>query len=280
MAVTPQTVQELTRYDHRVGWFGVVLDFCRRRPLGAIGAAIILVMVALAATAGWIAPYHPLETDYGAMLAAPDARHWLGTDAFGRDVLSRIIYGSRTALLVGLGASLLGATLGSLIGVASAYFGGRVDLIVQRIMDVFFAFPVIILALAVVAVLGTGPGNVILAIAVPMVPRCALVIRSSALAIREMPLVDAADAAGFGHARMAACGYSLGATYRPSWMDVPPMLYFGNETPAEPGMVLFMHAILANADAMLAMSLGHTVVVTEAGAEVLSRHPLEHVVRT
>src|SRR5512145_1995921 len=202
MAVTPQTVQELTRYDRRVGWFGVVLDFCRRRPLGAIGAAIILVMVALAATAGWIAPYHPLETDYGAMLAAPDARHWLGTDAFGRDVLSRIIYGSRTALTVGLGASLLGATLGSLIGVASAYFGGRVDLVVQRVMDVVFAFPVIILALAVVAVLGTGAGNVILAIATPMVPRCARVVRASALAVREMPYVDAARASGFGHRRI------------------------------------------------------------------------------
>jgi Xaa-Pro dipeptidase len=88
------------------------------------------------------------------------------------------------------------------------------------------------------------------------------------------------DAAGFGHARMAACGYSLGATYRPSWMDVPPMLYSGNETPAEPGMVLFMHAILADADAMLAMSLGHTVVVADSGADVLSRHPLDHVVRT
>jgi Xaa-Pro dipeptidase len=87
------------------------------------------------------------------------------------------------------------------------------------------------------------------------------------------------DAAGFGHARMAACGYSLGATYRPSWMDVPPMLYSGNATPAAPGMVLFMHAILADADAMLAMSLGHTVVVTESGAEILSRHPLDHVVR-
>ena len=88
------------------------------------------------------------------------------------------------------------------------------------------------------------------------------------------------DAAGFGRARMAACGYSLGATYRPSWMDVPPMLCSGNETPAEPGMVLFMHAILADADAMLAMSLGHTIVVTDSGAEVLSRHPLDHVVRT
>jgi peptide/nickel transport system permease protein len=202
MAVTPHTVQELTRYDRRVGWFGVVLDFCRRRPLGAIGAALILFMVALAASANWLAPYDPLETDYGAMLAGPSAQHWLGTDAFGRDVLSRIIYGSRTALLVGLGASILGGTLGSLIGVASAYFGGRVDLIVQRIMDVFFAFPVIILALAVVAVLGTGAGNVILAIATPMVPRCARVVRASALAVREMPYVDAARASGFNHQRI------------------------------------------------------------------------------
>ena len=201
MAATPQTVQELTlRPPRRLARRGA--DFCGRRPLGAIGAAIILVMVALAATAGWIAPYHPLETDYGAMLAAPNAAHWLGTDAFGRDVLSRIIYGSRTALMVGLGASLLGATLGSLIGVASAYFGGRVDLVVQRIMDVFFAFPVIILALAVVAVLGTGAGNVILAIATPMVPRCARVVRASALAVREMPYVDAARASGFGHRRI------------------------------------------------------------------------------
>jgi peptide/nickel transport system permease protein len=158
--------------------------------------------VVLAATAGWIAPYDPLETDYGAMIAAPNAAHWLGTDAFGRDVLSRIIYGSRTALLVGLGAAALGAVFGSLIGVASAYFGGRVDLIVQRVMDVFFAFPVIILALAVVAVLGTGAGNVILAIATPMVPRCARVVRSSALAVREMPYVDAARASGFGHRRI------------------------------------------------------------------------------
>ncbi|HEU4352123.1 MAG TPA: ABC transporter permease [Burkholderiales bacterium] len=201
MAVTPQTVEQLTRAP-RARWISAVVDFVRRRPLGAIGGVIILIMVVLAATAGWIAPYDPLETDYAAMISAPSAVHWLGTDAFGRDVLSRIIYGSRTALLVGLGASLLGAVLGSLIGVASAYFGGRVDLIVQRIMDVFFAFPVIILALAVVAVLGTGPENVILAIATPMVPRCARVVRASALAVREMPYVDAARASGFGHRRI------------------------------------------------------------------------------
>jgi peptide/nickel transport system permease protein len=197
------TVDPLARPAERPGgWLSVVLDFTRQRPLGAIGAVIILFMAVLAAGAGWLAPYDPLETDYAAMLAAPSGSHWLGTDAYGRDVLSRIIYGSRTALMVGFGASFLGATFGSLIGVASAYFGGRVDLIVQRLMDVLFAFPVIILALAVVAVLGTGAGNVILAIAAPMVPRCARVVRASALAVREMPYVDAARASGFGHRRI------------------------------------------------------------------------------
>jgi peptide/nickel transport system permease protein len=203
MAVTPQTVEELTRAaEPHSGWTAAVAKFVRQRPLGAIGAAIIIVMVIMAATAGFVAPYDPLATDYAAMLGPPGPGHWLGTDAFGRDVLSRIIYGSRTALLVGLGASLIGATLGSVIGVSSAYFGGRVDLVVQRVMDVFFAFPVIILALAVVAILGTGAQNVILAIATPMIPRCARVVRSSALAVREMPYVDAARAAGFGHQRI------------------------------------------------------------------------------
>jgi peptide/nickel transport system permease protein len=200
MAATPQTLDSLTRREP--GWWGVIADFCRRRPLGALGGAIILFMVFLAASANLIAPYDPLETDYGAMLAAPSAAHWLGTDAFGRDVLSRIIYGSRTALVVGLGASLIGASLGAVIGVASAYFGGRVDLITQRVVDVFFAFPVIILALAVVAILGTGAGNVIIAIATPMIPRCARVVRSSALSVRQMPYVDAARASGFGHRRI------------------------------------------------------------------------------
>jgi peptide/nickel transport system permease protein len=203
MSVTPRTVDELTQpLAPRARWTTPVRDFVRQRPLGALGACIVVVMVITAATAGILAPYDPLETDYAAMLAAPDARHWLGTDAFGRDVLSRIVYGSRTALMVGLGAAFLGATIGSIIGVSSAYFGGRVDLVVQRVMDVFFAFPVIILALAVVAILGTGAGNVILAIATPMIPRCARVVRASALAVREMPYVDAARAAGFGHRRI------------------------------------------------------------------------------
>jgi peptide/nickel transport system permease protein len=183
-------------------WWRAVRDFTRRRPLGAIGAAIVLLNLLVAVGADLISPYDPLATDYGAMLAAPSAGHWLGTDAFGRDVLSRLLYGSRTAMLVGFSCAFFGATVGAVIGVASAYFGKRVDLVIQRVMDIFLSFPLIILALAVVAILGTGLTNVIMAITIPMIPRAALVARSSALAIREMPYVDAARAAGFRHRRI------------------------------------------------------------------------------
>jgi peptide/nickel transport system permease protein len=186
----------------REGWWMAAWGFARRRPLGALGAVVVAVMFVVAVLATLLAPYDPLAVDFGAMLAAPSGDHWLGTDAFGRDVLSRLIYGSRTALIVGFGAAFLGATLGAVLGVASAYFGGRVDLYLQRLMDVFISFPLIILALAMVAILGNSLPNLITAITIPMIPRCALVIRSSALAIREMPYVDAARAAGFGHARI------------------------------------------------------------------------------
>lgn len=183
-------------------WRRAALQFCRRRPLGAAGAAIIVLMVLCAMAAPGITPYHPLETDFAAQLTSPNAQHWLGTDAFGRDLLSRLIYGSRTALLVGFTAALLGASLGAIIGVASAYFGGRIDLIMQRVVEIFLAFPIIILALAVVSILGTGVGNVIVAIMIPMIPNCARVVRASALAVRAMPYVEAARVAGFGHWRI------------------------------------------------------------------------------
>lgn len=183
-------------------WLRGMLRFARLRPLGAAGAVIIFLMVLSAITAPLIAPYHPLETDFLAQFSPPSTAHWLGTDAYGRDLLSRILYGSRTALLVGFASAFLGATLGALVGVASAYFGGRVDLLIQRVVDLFLAFPIIILALAVVSILGTGVGNVIMAITVPMIPNCARVVRASALAVRQMPYVDAARAAGFGHGRI------------------------------------------------------------------------------
>ncbi len=163
---------------------------------------IVLLMLLVALFATVISPYDPLAVDFAAMLAQPSAHHWLGTDPFGRDVMSRLIYGSRTALIVGFGAAFFGATLGAVLGVASAYFAGRIDLYLQRVMDVFISFPLIILALAMVSILGNNLPNLITAITIPMIPRAALVIRSSALSIREMPYVDAARAAGFGHARI------------------------------------------------------------------------------
>jgi len=186
----------------RPKWVQAVLRFVRQKPLGTAGAAIVLIMILVALLASFISPYHPLETDYGAMFTPPNFTHWLGTDAFGRDIMSRIIYGSRTAMLVGFTAAFLGATLGLVIGVASAYFAGRIDLLVQRILDMFMSFPLIILALTVVSIFGTGTENVIMAITVPLVPRCARVVRSSALAIREIPYVDAARACGFSHWRI------------------------------------------------------------------------------
>jgi peptide/nickel transport system permease protein len=188
--------------EARVGWRGTVIDFVRRRPLGAAGAAVVIILILTALFANVIAPYNPVAVDFGAMLSRPNAAHWLGTDAFGRDVLTRLIYGSRTALMVGFGAAVIGATLGAILGVGSAFFGGRVDLYLQRLMDIFIAFPLIILALAMVAILGNSLPNLIIAITIPMIPRCALVIRSTALSIREMPYVDAARAAGFGNARI------------------------------------------------------------------------------
>ena len=184
-----------------------VVQFMVQQPLGAAGLAVIVLMAVCAVFAPWVAPYDPLTVDYAAMLAAPSSEHWLGTDSFGRDVLSRVIYGARTALAIGFIASLLGSTLGAIIGVSSAYFGGKTDLFIQGIMDVLLSFPIIVLAITVVAVLGNNvvlgiDVNLIIAIAVPMLPRVERVVRSSALAIRELPYIDAARAAGYSHTRI------------------------------------------------------------------------------
>ena len=174
----------------------------RSQPLGVAGGFIVMVMILAAVFAPYIAPYDPELNDFGMMLSAPGGAHWLGTDEFGRDIFSRIIWGARTAMLVGFSCALIGSTVGLLIGVASAYFGGKFDILLQRVIDIFIAFPSIILALAIVTVLGPGTQNVIIAITIPLIPNCARVVRSSALAIREIPYVDAARALGFGHARI------------------------------------------------------------------------------
>jgi len=184
-----------------------VVLFMMHQPLGAAGLVVIIAMGICAAFAQWVASFDPLTVDYAAQLARPSAEHWLGTDSFGRDVASRIIYGARTALAIGFIASFLGCTAGAVIGVASAYFGGKTDLIIQGVMDVLLSFPIIVLAITVVAVLGNHvvlgiDVNLIIAIAVPMLPRVERVVRASALAIRELPYVDAARAAGYSHTRI------------------------------------------------------------------------------
>jgi peptide/nickel transport system permease protein len=159
-------------------------------------------MILMAAFAPEIAPYDPVKNFYDHMQMAPSFEFWLGTDQFGRDILSRIIFGARTALFIGFSCAFIGSVAGLILGVTSAYFGGWFDLLFQRVMDVFLAFPLIIMALAVVAIFGTGAQNVIVAITIPLIPRCARVVRSNALAIREIPYVDAARALGFGHMRI------------------------------------------------------------------------------
>lgn len=180
----------------------VILDLARRKPLGAAGGLIVVVMIAAAAFANVLTSYDPVANSFADMTLPPSWQHLLGTDQFGRDLFSRIIYGARTALVVSFSSSIVGASIGLIFGVGSAYFGGRIDLIFQRIMDVFLAFPLIIMALAMVAIFGTGAQNVIIAITIPFIPRCARVVRSSALAIREVPYIDAARANGFSHARI------------------------------------------------------------------------------
>jgi peptide/nickel transport system permease protein len=198
--VSPTTVIE--EIPRRPSILSTLAAFSKANPLGAIGGLIVIAMVIMAFFAPYLTSYDPTANDFGAMLTAPDAAHWLGTDQFGRDLLSRIIYGARTALLVGFVSSFIGCFLGLILGVASAYFGGLFDLLFQRFMDVLMAFPLIILALAVVAIFGTGVENVILAITLPVIPRAARVVRASALAIREMPYIDAARANGFSHSRI------------------------------------------------------------------------------
>src|SRR5262249_39525356 len=145
--LTPRSTARLRR------WLEASVRFVRQRPLGGVGAVIIAIMILAAVLADVIAPFDPLTTNYAAMLQAPSSLHWFGTDSFGRDVFTRIVYGSRTALWIGFASSFLGSTLGAVIGVSSAYFRGKIDLLLQRFMDLLLSFPLIILALVVVSLL-------------------------------------------------------------------------------------------------------------------------------
>jgi len=150
----------------------------------------------VAFVAPWLAPYDPYQPDYAAQFVRPASEHWFGTDEFGRDVLSRIMYGARIALFVGFVASFAGCTIGALLGVVSAYGGGTVDLLLERLMDILLAFPLLILALAIASILGPAVQNVVVAIAIPIIPRAARVVRATALSVKENQYVEAASSLG------------------------------------------------------------------------------------
>ena len=184
-----------------------MVQFIKAQPLGFAGLLIVMAYFVFAFGAHWIAPYDPEAVDFAAMLSAPNREHIFGTDQYGRDVFSRLVYGSRTALGVGILSALFGCTLGAVIGAASGYFGGWIDDAIQRIVDIMLSFPIIVLAMVVVAVLGRNQLfgidlNLIAAIALPMVPRMARIARSSTLSIAQMPFIDAARAAGYSHSRI------------------------------------------------------------------------------
>ena len=192
-------IEEL--FDQR-SWWARTRDLAAKNPLGAFGAAVVIGMIILAVFAQQLTGFDPESNSFETMLVPPGLDFWLGTDQMGRDIWTRIVYGARTALFVGFTCAFVGAFIGLVLGVGSAYFSGKIDLIFQRIMDVFMAFPLIIMALAVVSIFGTGTQNVIIAITIPFIPRCARVVRSNALAIREIPYVDAARALGYSHMRI------------------------------------------------------------------------------
>ena len=183
-----------------VGW--ALIDFSRQKPLGAIGGGILAVLIIIAVLAPVISPFDPEEIHSEHLFAPPGGFLPLGGDSVGRDVMSRLFYGGRISLFVGLVSVGIGITLGSLLGVASAYLGGSFDLIVQRFVDAFIAFPGIILALAIMAVLGSSVTNIIIALVLVLAPSAIRTVRSQALAIKEMDYILAVTAVGASGTRI------------------------------------------------------------------------------
>ena len=203
MAVTPVDLAAPTTLRRRESTATVVWRFVRKKPLGAAGGVLMLIMLVTALLANALETHDPIATNAGATLAKPSEEHWLGTDHLGRDIYSCIVHGARVSLIVGIGSTLLGSVLGGIIGLLSGYAGGKTDLIAQRLLDILQGLPLLVLALVMSASLGPSVQNVIIAISIPIVPRASRVIRASVLSIREMQYIEAARALGLRHLRIA-----------------------------------------------------------------------------
>lgn len=171
----------------------------RKKPLGAVAGALLVVMTALAFVGDWVAPYGYDDADIFARLKPPSATHWLGTDNLGRDVLSRIIHGARVSMLVGFGGVGLGLLGALVVGLLSGYFGGLVDVGVQRVVDAFMCFPLLLVALTIMALLGPGLANVILTLGLVLAVRDSRVIRGAVLSVKANLYVESARSLGASH---------------------------------------------------------------------------------
>jgi len=184
------------------GRWGHIGFLIRRYPLGAVGAVILAVFVLAALFAPFLTAFDAVSTDARLSLAKPSALHPMGADFMGRDVYSRIVYGARISLAVGLGSTFLGGVLGVALGLLSGYLGGWVDLAAQRLVDMLQALPLLVLALVMAAALGPSLQNTIIAISIPLIPYAARVVRANTLSLKEQPFVDAARAIGTSEFRI------------------------------------------------------------------------------
>jgi peptide/nickel transport system permease protein len=173
-----------------------------RHPGALAGGIVLLVIVVCAIVAPWVVPYDWNETDLGPRLGAPSAEFWFGTDLHGRDIFSRVLYGGRYSISVGLATVTLALATGSVIGIVLGYVGGRIDEWGSRFIDVMLGFPQIVMAILVVSILGVGLVNVVIAVAIACVPRFARVIRGAVLVLKEQPFIEAARALGAGDIRI------------------------------------------------------------------------------
>ena len=176
--------------------------FCRRKPLGAIGGILVLGMIVLALFAPWIAPHAYDDSIRGARMKPPSAQFWMGTDNLSRDIWSRVVYGARVSVTVGFGAVLLGNALATAIGITSGYFGGKYDMAVQRVVDAWQSFPFLVVILSLMAVLGPGMLNVILALGILGAAAASRVIRGATISVLQNAYIEAARAMGAGHIRI------------------------------------------------------------------------------
>ncbi|KQL48293.1 hypothetical protein AN963_00260 [Brevibacillus choshinensis] len=187
-----------TTYTARSPWRMIVNRFKKNRRAMA-GLWMVLVFLVVAIFAPWIAPHDPFEQNMQVMLESPSIHYFFGTDEFGRDIFSRVIYGAQISLMIGIVGVLISIVFGVALGTISGYFGGFVDSLVMRIMDIFMAFPSFLLALAIVSVLGPGMINVMIAIGIFSVPTFARISRSSVISIKNKEYIEAARAMGGTH---------------------------------------------------------------------------------